>query len=151
MTRGKTLYYNSPLNIIHCCFFHVDTHFHLFLAVICWLQIGFLLIRKKRTHDLDVQEMQYIHSDCMIGVGGQAPKEKAVWAREELADIERAEHSTSRKLEMILSWFKPSEATSRKSRRSIIAMLIARIVAHSDYRLNLHFYMTASQYFRKVL
>ena len=77
--------------------------------------------------------MQYIHSDFMIGVGGQAPKEKAVWAREELADIERAEHSTSRKLEMILSWFKPFEATSRKSRRSIIAMLIDRIVAHSDY------------------
>lgn len=70
--------------------------------------------------------------------------------RRELAEIEKAEQAASRELEMILSWAETFDAASRETQRSIIAMLIDRIVVYSDYRLDIHFRITVQQYLGKA-
>ena len=70
--------------------------------------------------------------------------------RRDLAEIEKAEQAASRELEMILSWAETFDAASRETQRSIIAMLIDRIVVYSDYRLDIHFRITVQQYLGKA-
>ncbi len=50
----------------------------------------------------------------------------------------------------LLSWAETFDAASRETQRSIIAMLIDRIVVYSDYRLDIHFRITVQQYLGKA-
>ena len=70
--------------------------------------------------------------------------------RSEIADLEKADRSANHELEMILSWAETFDTSSRDTQRSVIAMLIDRIVVHANYHLDIHFRITAQQYLGKA-
>lgn len=66
--------------------------------------------------------------------------------RAEIEDSEKAERVISHELQAILSWADTFDSASLDTKRSIIAMLIDRIVVRDDYELDVHFRITAEQY-----
>ena len=51
---------------------------------------------------------------------------------------------------MILSWADTFDAASRETQRSIIAMLIDKVVVNTNYHLDIQFRITAQQYLGKA-
>lgn len=70
--------------------------------------------------------------------------------RAELADSEKLESAANHELNMILSWADTFDAASRETQRSIIAMLIDKVVVNTNYHLDIHFRITAQQYLGKA-
>ena len=70
--------------------------------------------------------------------------------RSGIADLEKADRSANHELEIILSRAETFDTSSRDTRRSVIAMLIDRIVVHANYHLDIHFRITAQQYLGKA-
>lgn len=64
----------------------------------------------------------------------------------EIQADEKAIRTRENELSMILSWADAFDEASLETKRSIIAMLIEKIVVYKDYELDIHFRLTAEQY-----
>ena len=70
--------------------------------------------------------------------------------RAEIQDSERQEKVINHELGLILSWADAFDASSLETKRSIISALIDRVTVHRDYRLDIHFRISAEQYLGKA-
>ena len=92
-------------------------------------------------------------------INGLIPKRKANLekATEEverlravIADAEKKNNELDQELKMILSWADAFDTASYEVKRSIISALIERIEVYDDYRLDIHFRITAEQFLGKA-
>lgn len=67
-----------------------------------------------------------------------------------IADTEAKNSALDQELKMILSWADAFDSASNEVKRSIIAALIERIDVYNDYRLDIHFRISAEQFLGKA-
>lgn len=70
--------------------------------------------------------------------------------KSEIQADEKANRARENELSMILSWADAFDEASLETKRSIIAMLIDKIVVYEDYELDIHLSLTAEQYLGKA-